>query len=366
MHNGMKSLTIAVCCSILFSFAARGKTVYVDPANYGKSGLDGSIDRPFGTIQDAIDAESTEVDSVIELAPGIYTNGMHRGTGLTSSYARVVINKRLTITGRPGHREDTIILGDRGSSENGLGDDAVRCVYNANGADSVIRGITLTGGYTGSSGAPNGQGGAVCSQKNTFVIDCIVTNNFAYRSGAFMNGNVMRCYVADNDVSNMGSVGQGVELSFCVLKDNSKTSAKALTIYSGKIVNCTFVDNDVATDCIGLASSAGATIANCVFFNNDARAWGTNPERFFNCASDIEITDGNNCVVIDESAFVNYEKGNYRPAAGLSNGGSTWEEYLGYGATSDKDLAGEPRLLGKAVDIGCYEFTVGGTIFMLK
>ena len=244
MHNGMKSLTIAVCCSILFSFAARGKTVYVDPANYGKSGLDGSIDRPFGTIQDAIDAESTEVDSVIELAPGIYTNGMHRGTGLTSSYARVVINKRLTITGRPGHREDTIILGDRGSSENGLGDDAVRCVYNANGADSVIRGITLTGGYTGSSGAPNGQGGAVCSQKNTFVIDCIVTNNFAYRSGAFMNGNVMRCYVADNDVSNMGSVGQGVELSFCVLKDNSETSAKALTIYSGKIVNCTFVSNN--------------------------------------------------------------------------------------------------------------------------
>ena len=62
-------------------------------------------------------------------------------------------------------------------------------------------------------------------------------------------------------------------------------------------------------------------------------------------------------VAIDATAFKDYANGDFRPAKDgvLVNAGTKWDAYLGYGATSEKDLAGAARLSGKFLDIGCYE-----------
>lgn len=42
------------CVALAFSLTSQAKTWYVDAANYGKSGLDGSSEKAYGTIQAAV------------------------------------------------------------------------------------------------------------------------------------------------------------------------------------------------------------------------------------------------------------------------------------------------------------------------
>ena len=49
---------------------------YVDDDNYGKAGMDGATpETAFGTIQEAIDAETTSSGDTIKVLPGTYNQG---------------------------------------------------------------------------------------------------------------------------------------------------------------------------------------------------------------------------------------------------------------------------------------------------
>jgi hypothetical protein len=143
----------------------------------------------------------------------------------------------------------------------------------------------------------------------------------------------------------------------------------------GSVVNCTFVGN-TAGDCHFLEVGAGGVISNTVFAANTFPAKVDGDVRtgfckegidldaaFVNCATDFGEPLNATCKVgAMETMFKNCAQGDYspKPAGPLYNAGVTptgWEKIT--------DLAGKPRVVGKAVDIGCYEGKAAGfTIYV--
>ena len=110
---------------------------------------------------------------------------------------RVYITKSLTICGEDKHK--TFIVGSHASVAEdaggiGLGTDAVRCI-GINADNVVISNLTITGGATkvpASGDNFDGNGGGIYAMNGRtgiYIVDCIISNNVAYRTGAMRYGN---------------------------------------------------------------------------------------------------------------------------------------------------------------------------------
>ena len=137
----------------------------------------------------------------------------------------IVPAKHVLLTSEQGP-ENTIIVGASdpdAASDNGCGPNALRCVMVEGSTAHVgISGFTLTGGHSqiGTSGGDvKGHGGAFRFQERTRqqALDCIITNNVAYRGPAGMYGWCQRCLMADNyDQSGINAIFREGRLSSCV------------------------------------------------------------------------------------------------------------------------------------------------------
>ena len=138
-------------------------------------------------------------------------------------------------------------------------------------------------------------------------------------------------------------------------------------------MNCTSPYTEAAGVAGILISSDTGRAVNCVSVanvdsNGTVRAFiASQVSRAVNCAFDaIEgeaaIPDGmvNPVVGAAESFFKDYANGDYTPASGgpLYNAGANYE------GMASVDLAGNPRKVGRKVDIGCYE--AGSSAFVIR
>ena len=149
---GVLALSLAVGAQAQTSTAENfapfeGATLYVDAANPNAG--DGTAASPYQSIQAAVDAASA--GDTIKIAAGEYKTGTTVVTlGEVDTLTRVVVDKRLHLEG--AGRGKTVVLGADATvnpDEDGLGDDAVRCLYlTADAANSLIEGITFKGGRT--------------------------------------------------------------------------------------------------------------------------------------------------------------------------------------------------------------------------
>ena len=125
------------------------------------------------------------------------------------------------------------------------------------------------------------------------------------------------------------------------------------------LYNCTIVNNQ-KYGC--WAWSNNQHFFNVVVYGNDSEWNGNLPNHtsaeFVSCASSSSariVTDGDfGVMVIDDSAFADYENGDYRPADNsplIDAGGS---DPRGASASAT-DYDGNPRLSG-TIDIGCFEY----------
>jgi hypothetical protein len=72
----MKKLIVLASASVAAFCATAANVWYVDDDNYGKEGLDGtSKEKAYGTIQDAIDAATTEKATRSRFIPARTTRG---------------------------------------------------------------------------------------------------------------------------------------------------------------------------------------------------------------------------------------------------------------------------------------------------
>ena len=377
--------TILNRISAAIAVAATGSALTAGAADFyvsvtGNDAGDGSQAAPFATIGAAVAAADAaiaggETDATIHVASGTYV-----GSGHVLSNAIAVVGagaSSTTIDGNGGYR-----------------------VFSLLSPDAALKGLCVSNGMF----AAAGDMGAGVYMEAGIVEDCLIascgnTKNVCYGGGIYASGGRIRrttftgCRVHMNWGSNTG-YGAALYLSNGAVCENSLFTGNAapqyvttwmqngnkrggvvhLTDAGTALVNCTVVknqmpitgDKNVTDKFAGIVQKSGAKVVGCVAYMNAPGNFETTPaygdvvgssSDFIGSAWDAAAISGSfaSPVAIDADSFVDYNNGNYAPAASgpLFNGGSD-ADYATY-ATSATDLAGVARSQGTAIDIGCYE-----------
>ena len=247
------------------------------------------------------------------------------------------------------------------------------------------------------------------------LLNCVFTNNVGPMMAALMaNGNsvnnttVSNCVFVDNRAT-MGGHGAGrfhgsATIVDCEFRNNTaeNSGTGAFSVGSGsRVVNtlvcgsfakdepgaiyldgtCTFENVTVANNTkktsggiAGISKGSKATLINCVFYENKANGsradfWTSSNSDFFNCAAEgkpnsVSADSADNNFAVKDFKFVDAANGDYRPAkkSPLIDNGQDLDWMVGA-----KDLGKKnARILGKRVDIGCYEFMPLGLMLLLR
>lgn len=360
-------------------------TRYVDAAVIGggqRAGTD--WEDAYSSIVDAVTSvNQAGVPATIYVKPGTYEttaqlklNGAIKIIGWTGVASDVVITNRTAYSSETDSKDNRVIhmndavagvynvtLGGGGCSRNGSGGSSVYIGANGGVASNCVVSCTRSGSYHNVGAVwMDGEDALVT---HTIVRDIekynVVDPNWGANKWALgihaKKGRVENCLVVN-------------ARSTCTKTTNAaNNSAGGIYAASGvKVVNCTFVDCH-GTECGGIYADAGAEIINCVVA--DSKPWQViegvytkennvpvagDADAFVNCATDGDVAINDTCVIGSANTFFTaYSDGNLIPKSGgrLKDAGTTptgWAKGDGR-----LDLAGLPRFVGTAVDIGAYE-----------
>lgn len=193
---------------------------YVDKAKGTLDGT-GTAASPFRTLQQAVDVANTDdgVATLVHVAKGVYDEG---GALYGQTFSRVCIkgNRKIRFIAHDGP-EETVIKGaaDPEAPEDfhGCGTNAVRCVGVAN-TTTIFDGFSLVDGHVSDTNglATARSGGALYADgKSVALVNCIVSNNFAYAGSAMWSGAAYGCRFFDNPVLGSGQFQNGTVMAFC-------------------------------------------------------------------------------------------------------------------------------------------------------
>lgn len=292
---------------------------YVDDDAQYEGDADGTEAKPYRTIAEA----STNANiRVILVKAGVYSTG----TGKTKANGldnRVQFDNGgyVRMIGVDG-AENTFIVGaaDPDAKDDpekrGCGPNAVRCITVLTGG--VIQGFTLTGGHSDygevdgetSIKVCGGMGTSTASEKpsgRTFFVDCIISNNVAYRGAMGYGGTYLRCYFADNHtIRNDGGLKGGVAAN-CIFTGNYNPGG---TLRDGTAAyNCTVVENDTV---------GGVAFGRGDIYNSICRSAHAHPDPVTNIKGTIvdgvAQTSGEDTLLADP-CFRDAENGDFRIAS---------------------------------------------------
>lgn len=262
----------ALTASFLFAADPVTRHVNLTTGDDTAAAADATGTTPFASIQAAID-KSSDGDTIL-VDPGVYKTGST--TDKDGGESRIYVTHKLTIRST-GTRDDTVIEGQWDTETDpthGIGPNAVRCVCIAtNGKGSVLQGFTFLNGATkaGGDSAPCRGGGFYdySSGQSSFVVDCAFVNCSAERGGGMRYGVAARTLFKNCYGTNFGAAREA-DLYFCVFEG---CTGPYVLAYAKKVINCTFIGNDVTTKLIHFQS--GGTIQNCVVFSGTCSSGGT-------------------------------------------------------------------------------------------
>ena len=112
--------------------------------------------------------------------------------------------------------------------------------------------------------------------------------------------------------------------------------------------------NSVVRNTVIAGNRIGAAVSN-VYLAQDGDLW---KDGLNNCVTEDALPSGNaSCSTAPvEAMFRNYANGDYRPMTR----GALYDKGIDLLVAVSVDLAGNPRVYGKAIDIGCYESQMQG------
>ena len=274
-------------------------------------------------------------------------------------------------------------------------------VFALGNADALVANMTMQNGQTW------GEGTRGCSfyisTSGGMVSNCVVEagktqGNYAAAAGAFLEAGCVshtifqRCSIGSNTTSgqyndrpNLPAVlllKGSAKAENCLLTNNGQAKEKSLVLVriddNSVMRNCTIVDsglgstNTYCKEWSAIRIGPNATAQNVVIagVTNKVDGAGCPPTgtraNFLNGATDADIAGlgfpEGTVTGTAESFFKDYANGDYTPKAGgpLVGKGANYEGMAGV------DLAGNKRLNGSTIDIGCYEATSTALVIILR
>ena len=344
--------------------------------------LDGSGVYPYATPATAATTIASAIDAaadgcVVYVLPDTYTQ--------TSPFT---IDKAITLVSTTTNAADVIL-------KNTVYGERVATVSHE-GAE--LAAVTLTGGSASKLGA-------ALTLTAGLVRDCTMTGNGIGgcregegRSGmvCMSGGRLMRCRLVGNDggISWNADCAGGVNASGGVI-DTCLVAANRVSYWGGKYttalgvnltgdaraVNCTIVDNVCKNPGrqsngngaypMATHASSNARFVNCLIWGNVTEegdtqnyVWNESAASYVNCYSELTINESSPAV--EDPGLVDVANGNYALAknSSLVNKGV---DYASAGGESEFDLSGvQNRVVGRKVDIGCYEASSSAFIMIVR
>ena len=369
-------ITVSFCAMVIPTKSATAGTRYVS--------LSGGDVWPYTnwataatTIQSAVNASGA--GDTIVVTDGVY----NVGTTLTPGHSlpnRLVATNAVVIQSVNGPTV-TII---QGAGPRGTG--AVRVAYLSGGAN--LEGFTIEQGATFVSGnfPYDVNAGGVYIEASGSISNCIVQGNdglegggMYIRNGGFATDCVIENNVADNGAGvRMTDAGSGSVRNSRIVGNVARVAGGVLIYHSGRLQNCLIADN-VATQRAGAVyvdwGSQGAYIENCTIAGNSAPVSGGLDYVINGAYVRNSIIYGN--------VNGNWSGGSYTYSLTTPQPGGTGNQSadpqfadaayrLGAGspainagannlAVGSLDVDGNARIVGGTVDLGAYEFAVGGS-----
>lgn len=230
-------------------------------------------------------------------------------------------------------------------------------------SNCVIRGGTVTANDSNNAGC----GGGVAFADGGLVTHCIITNNLVEGSAKDQ---------ATRGAAVMFRYGSAGKLSNSLVAHNiyrpstENVRGTAGLFYGGNnnnsvVDNCTVVANVVegriANESAGVFCNAYTTFRNTVFAGNVvsdsgsetiAPAYIISGATVVNCATDGASALNETCYLgTTADMFEDFVAGNFLPKVG----GLLYNKGTNPSVLPAVDLAGNPRVFGRGIDIGCYE-----------
>ena len=333
------------------------------------------------TLEDAL---ATAVDgATIHVAPGTYTqNGV------------IIVSNAVSIVGDSDSPTNVVFKNtEKGQWSLNRGNFIVR------NSGAVLANLTLKDGYA--SGTNNGgisRAGNLDLENGT-VTNCVLKGGYANNAGGEVggarvrNGLLANCRIEGSKGGNRASAifvyqsGGRVENCLMCGAPNSfvkttNTELAGVCVDGGTMANCTVTDfwllhvdgkttyTQLTKNGVALRIGSNAKVANCVFAdyrfaNNEATPVAASGQgagsKCVNCAFDRGTAPNGTCGIAGlDDLFVKYEADDLRPGPVLRNAGTAVQDAL------PTDLAGNPRVVGRKVDIGCYEWQVGAFTVLVR
>ena len=208
-----------------------------------------------------------------------------------------------------------------------------------------------------------GSRGAGANDSDLF--NCIVSNNCCTGRGSGVYGGgrtLYNCLIIDN----YSTLESGYHWIGAIAGDDWKNESQTI-----KAVNCTIVRNRLLTP-TRHPGACRASLFNCILDDD-----GEDPlcEIFIasNCCCKITNADVLKSRTLDHATYhfgnLNCNpklKVDYRPGYPVKNKGLYYPWMDDENDVRSKDLAGGPRILGTAPDLGCYEPPIPGLMLLVK
>ena len=251
------------------------------------------------------------------------------------------------------------------------------------GAGNTLLNCVFTNNVGPQMAALMANGNAV---NNTTVSNCVFVDNRATMGGFGVgqfhgSATIVDCEFRNNTAENSGcgafSVGSGSMVVNTLVCGSVANSEPGAVSFGGTCTfeNVTFANNTKKTSngIAGLCGGTKATLFNCVFCENKANGsrsdfYSAQSSDFFNCAAQgkpnsVSADSAANNFAVTDFKFVDAANGDYRPAqkSPLIDKGQNRDWMVGA-----KDLGKKnDRIIGKCVDIGCYEFRPLGLMLLI-
>ena len=302
--EGLNTITVSgtnllgVVASANVTIRRRGPVHYVSP--------DGGHLSPYTNWVTAATNIASAIDACSPWDSVLVSNGLYAIT------TQLVVDTEITVESLNG-AEYTLIDGGG----------VTRCFYLDN-INSLIRGFTITNGYTTGSGGGVYVGNAGGTIELCYIMGNLATESAQYAGGGGVychtDGVIRRCIISGNK----GYAGGGVHLlnnpnrmENCLLINNKATWSGGGVCLSGagaQVFNCTIVANKGNAQGGGIYDDGGKTW-NCIIYDNigpDPRQnWYSHPmdQKFYNLNTIPAV--GSGCIT-NPPLFMNADAGNYR------------------------------------------------------